>query len=996
MSKKAAPDILAALFLVVISSRWITRLTSYLVNDDEGSYLYAAWRVSLGERPYCDFLTPQLPGFLLPGGALMRLTGPEVWPARALAVAAALLAGILVWATARRLFGPWVALIAGSALLLHPDVFEAGRTFRSDPFMLFLQTAGVYVFARAVLPRPDAEDPPNRRLLAVTGAIFGLATLTKLFGPLPLGGLLLWLLYDGRQRGRPTRAMVTDGAAALIPCGAVAALGLGAFQVAGCDIYTATIGHHGMQNASADLFDVLGGGLRMLGIYVRDSSRAVPAAIALAVAIGAWRDMDRRAALIGWQFPTALALLVLSRDRFPRHLLYLAPAIATLFGLGVFRISGLGHGGRARDARLSIALSISLAAAVLGAWWLFDRDYIWSRNEDGTQRVADFISMTTMQDDIVLSDYSELNFYARRPTTYSAASLSSGAAQSGQISWARIRSELDEAGQLPALIVREIDSPYSHLAQLWPDDLAAFESWVAERYVRLGTLQRDAQKFEVFAPVAEDAGNSDASIPVRAEVGDELRLLAVSSDRESAASGDTVNILSAWAARSVPQSDYVATVRLMDGDGRVWAQSDDALRASGERTTLQWSTDELTSLRTALDIPMGLPPGHYDMMLGVYRREDLSRMTILDKADGAMRSSLSIGALDIEPWQPGSADVVAGVLGLENIPISVRAAEADTPSGGVDLVAHSKLIVSTEDGTGAVEAGTLLPIELAWRAVEKPQDVSARVTLVDPKSGAVAADHVVMLGVAGSPSSKWPQGTIARQRLGLPVLGNAAEGDFVLSVTSVIDEGASQGAPLEIGRVHVTARDLTGTVFHIDEGGERFDIRFGDVAQLVRADLGSIRVEELASDDAEAKEAAVEVTLSGDSSVGPTAPSVQVGDALEVTLVWRALSPSEWPYVVSVQLLGADGRPIAQSDQPPTAADGTPRTTIGWIPGEIILDQHIITIPSDTPAGIADLFVVLYRGETGRRLPVRLDSAESADAMTTSDIATIGQVIILR
>src|SRR3990172_7195214 len=115
---------------------YLRGLERYLINDDEGSYLYAAWRISLGELPYRDFLTPQLPAFLLPGGLLMHLAGPAVWPARALAVFLTLATGVTVWATARRLFGPLVALLAGAALLLQPDVYLDCRTFRSEPFML--------------------------------------------------------------------------------------------------------------------------------------------------------------------------------------------------------------------------------------------------------------------------------------------------------------------------------------------------------------------------------------------------------------------------------------------------------------------------------------------------------------------------------------------------------------------------------------------------------------------------------------------------------------------------------------------------------------------------------------------------------------------------------------------------------------------------------------------------------------------------------------------
>ena len=68
-------DVAALVAVVALAVFYSRHLTSWLVNDDEGSYLYAAWRLALGERPYRDFLTPQLPAFLLPGGAVMAVAG---------------------------------------------------------------------------------------------------------------------------------------------------------------------------------------------------------------------------------------------------------------------------------------------------------------------------------------------------------------------------------------------------------------------------------------------------------------------------------------------------------------------------------------------------------------------------------------------------------------------------------------------------------------------------------------------------------------------------------------------------------------------------------------------------------------------------------------------------------------------------------------------------------------------------------------------------------
>jgi hypothetical protein len=95
---------------------------------------------------------------------------------------------------------------------------------------------------------------------------------------------------------------------------------------------------------------------------------------------------------------------------------------------------------------------------------------------------------------------------------------------------------------------------------------------------------------------------------------------------------------------------------------------------------------------------------------------------------------------------------------------------------------------------------------------------------------------------------------------------------------------------------------------------------------------------------------------------------------------------------VSVQLLGPDGAPIAQSDRQPTTRDGALRPTIGWIPGEIIRDHHEITIPPDVALGQVEVGVTVYRAESGVRLPAR--SRAGASIRIDDDLARVGRLRI--
>jgi hypothetical protein len=93
----------------------------------------------------------------------------------------------------------------------------------------------------------------------------------------------------------------------------------------------------------------------------------------------------------------------------------------------------------------------------------------------------------------------------------------------------------------------------------------------------------------------------------------------------------------------------------------------------------------------------------------------------------------------------------------------------------------------------------------------------------------------------------------------------------------------------------------------------------------------------------------------------PPAP----GQALPLTLYWRAEAEMETAYTVFVQLLNNAGQVVAQVDQPPLGG-AAPTTT--WLPGEILTDTYALPLPADLPAGEYRLITGLYNPATGERL----------------------------
>lgn len=99
---------------------------------------------------------------------------------------------------------------------------------------------------------------------------------------------------------------------------------------------------------------------------------------------------------------------------------------------------------------------------------------------------------------------------------------------------------------------------------------------------------------------------------------------------------------------------------------------------------------------------------------------------------------------------------------------------------------------------------------------------------------------------------------------------------------------------------------------------------------------------------------------------GADIPQLMVtpNSVLPVTLYWQAQQASDLNYTVFVHLKGQDGRVWAQSDTPP-AGGNAPTTT--WMPGQVIVDDHMLELSAEVPPGEYTLFAGLYDAISGYR-----------------------------
>ena len=135
-----------------------------------------------------------------------------------------------------------------------------------------------------------------------------------------------------------------------------------------------------------------------------------------------------------------------------------------------------------------------------------------------------------------------------------------------------------------------------------------------------------------------EEGVADFPVPAR---------LASWSIPKTARSGDPLQVELAWLALGKIDAYYSVYVKLLDVEGLAVAGWDGQPQ-DGEAPTLLWRPGETIEDTVTLDVPVGLPPGEYQLVAGMYRAEDLARCLTLDE-EGQPVAEVAMGTVGIGP-----------------------------------------------------------------------------------------------------------------------------------------------------------------------------------------------------------------------------------------------------------------------------------------------------------------------------------------------------------
>jgi hypothetical protein len=114
--------------------------------------------------------------------------------------------------------------------------------------------------------------------------------------------------------------------------------------------------------------------------------------------------------------------------------------------------------------------------------------------------------------------------------------------------------------------------------------------------------------------------------PIDATLGDQVSLTGYSLSGEPVA-GDTLSVTLYWQALHPPTDDYTVFVHLLGTDGELAAQSD-APPIDGLYPTSRWEKGDRLIQRIDLHLPPSVPPGTYDLVVGMYTYPDIVRLVV--------------------------------------------------------------------------------------------------------------------------------------------------------------------------------------------------------------------------------------------------------------------------------------------------------------------------------------------------------------------------------
>ena len=166
-----------------------------LVWDDEGIFMYQAWRLLSGDLPYKNLFLADTPlsQYLL--GIVFKIFGIGPLQARGFIAIIGTLSVFLVFLIGYEAYDFWTGFLAATVFSFDPIVFNAARSFRPDYVVCFFELLAILFLVKALKGR-------GKRYRWLCGATLGLALLTKLVAAFLIPPIILSaIMFKGLKKG---------------------------------------------------------------------------------------------------------------------------------------------------------------------------------------------------------------------------------------------------------------------------------------------------------------------------------------------------------------------------------------------------------------------------------------------------------------------------------------------------------------------------------------------------------------------------------------------------------------------------------------------------------------------------------------------------------------------------------------------------------------------------------------------------------------------------
>jgi mannosyltransferase len=601
---------------------------------DEGLSAYLSGHPPLAlieEMRATDHADPPIYQLVLSGWR--ALAGPTPFSLRYFSALMSVLGVALTWAIGRWLTGRWAALLGTLLVALAPMQVVHAREAKSYAFALAAALLSTYTWGRGLGYAGTARGKP-----VVWWVVYVLSTAAALGSHYYASLLVLWQTVwvagstaAAALRQRPSRrAALTRFAHWALAMGAVALL----LAPPSVFLFAATV--QGVNTASTteplSLPNYLGQVALDFGAGTQNEATTIIAAIGVSIfAIVGALNGRRRLLLSTWvTVPLAAAYAIQARYSFffPRFLLYMGPALYILVAQGIASVR------HRKWPALSLTTGAILAALIVGLW---------------TPVLARAVTMETSP----AEDPRPAIAHIRAQAQPGDALVYVYVWQAGYIESHYPDNELSfyQAPHTPDMVAADLAGAASRHPRLWllsyqigtgdPHNLPA--AWLAtETYKVEDHWYGDHNLALYLAPGfhARGIGPDEAAASFGGRI--EARYPVVDARLHP---GDAIALPLQWRALTDIDDVYKVFVHIGTPGVPPVAQSDGEPQ-DGLSPTSTWQAGQETVDRRGILLSSEIPPGRYEVLVGLYRASDGSRLEV----DGQPGSdAILVGYVEVEP-----------------------------------------------------------------------------------------------------------------------------------------------------------------------------------------------------------------------------------------------------------------------------------------------------------------------------------------------------------